>query len=62
MDELERALRALWNDRERAEEMGAAGRRYLRENYALDVVASAYAEVFAEAMGAEASRPAAVAT
>lgn len=53
MDELERTVEALWNDRDRTRELGSRGRRYFEEHYGLDVVASAYVEVFAEAMGSE---------
>lgn len=50
MDALERAVETLWNDPDRAAEIGTAGRRYLEENYALDVVAAKYEAVFADVL------------
>lgn len=56
MDELERTVKTVWNDRDRAARMGSRGRRYLQDNYALDVIASEYAEVFADVIGADRTR------
>lgn len=52
MDELERAVATLWNDRERAARLGESGRRHLEDNYALETVASTYADLFGEVMTA----------
>jgi len=51
MDGLAATVETLWTDRDRAGELGTTGRRYLQENYALGVTASAYADVFADVIG-----------
>ena len=56
MDELERVIAALWNDRDRTDRLGSAGRRYLEDNYALDAVVSEYAAVFADVMDVDETR------
>lgn len=56
MDGLERTVETLWNDRDRASRLGSKGRRYLEDNYSLDVISSEYAEVFAGALDSETRR------
>lgn len=48
--ELTRAVEALWNDAERAARMGRRGRQYLQSNYALEVIAAEYVDLFADVM------------
>lgn len=50
MDELSRIVAELWDDRNGAAETGRRGRRYLEDNYALDVVYEVYTRVFGDAM------------
>lgn len=56
MDDLERTVRELWTDRDQGDRLGSAGRRYLQANYALDVVVSAYMDVFADIMATDEAR------
>ena len=51
MDELERTVATLWNDRDRTARLGSRGRQYLEDHYALDIVESTYAELFADVIG-----------
>lgn len=56
MDELEQTVETLWNSRDRTARLGSRGRQYLEENYALDVVESAYVELFSDVISSGLSR------
>lgn len=58
LDALERTVETLWNDRDRTARLGSRGRQYLEANYALDVVESAYVELFTDLIGSRPSREA----
>lgn len=56
MDELERVVETLWNDRDLTARLGSKGRRHLQENYSLNVIAAEYAELFVNVLGSASPR------
>jgi glycosyltransferase involved in cell wall biosynthesis len=50
MDEMSRIVTRLWDDREEAAATGNEGRRYMRDNYALNIVYEDYRQVFGNAI------------
>ncbi len=53
MDALEGAVETLWNDRDLTARLGSRGRRHLEENYSLNVIATEYADLFADVSGSD---------
>lgn len=50
MDNLERTIAELWNDREQVADTGQRGREYVQTHYTMDAIYEKYADVFAKAI------------